>query len=268
MTSMTMSDKPRALILGSGTSTGVPLIGCRCPVCTSADPKDSRLRSGVHVRWRGFSLQLDVSADFRQQALRFEIERIDALLITHAHADHLLGLHELCRFNTIQQCRIPAYGRNFTLKGVSNMFGYIFSPCPLQSELYRPQMDFIEIGDEAVQIGPFTVSSLIVPHGPTNSTAFKITCEGRSFIYAPDCSKVEEDFVNFMMEAECVMLDGLRDRPHKSHLTITDSIEALSRSRVKRGILTHIGHDLLHADIIKRLPPDIEPAYDGMEFEW
>lgn len=268
MTAMSKDDKPRALVLGSGTSTGVPLIGCHCPVCTSDDPRDSRLRSGVYARWRGFAMQLDVSADFRQQALRYGIERIDALLITHPHADHVLGLDEIRRFNTIQQSRIPAYARDFTLSGISRTFGYIYSPQPDQEGMYRPLMDFVEIKDAPMQIGPFTVSSITLPHGPVLSTAFKLTCEGRSFVYAPDCSVVEPQFSDFMCDADCVMLDGLRERRHQSHLTMADATGALCTCKVKRGILTHIGHDVKHVDIAKQLPPNIEPAYDGMEFEW
>lgn len=268
MTEMSHSDKPRALVLGSGTSTGVPLIGCHCPVCTSDDPRDSRLRSGVYVRWRGFALELDVSGDFRQQALRYGIECINALLITHSHADHVLGLDEIRRFNTIQKSRITAYARDFALAGISQTFGYIYSPTAEQEGMYRPLMDFVEIKDEPIQIGPFTVSSISLPHGPVRSTAFKLTCEGRSFVYAPDCSVVEPEFADFMCDADCVMLDGLRERYHQSHLTMAQATSALQSCNVKRGILTHIGHDVKHIDIIKQLPPNVEPAYDGMEFEW
>ncbi len=258
----------KVLVLGSGTSTGVPIIGCRCPVCQSTDPHDNRLRSGVYLTCDGFALQIDLPPDFRQQVLRFEIARIDAVLLSHPHADHILGLDEIRQFNTVQKSRIPAYGRAFTLAGVGSMFSYICIPPPEQKALYRPQIDFLELGDEPIQLGPFCVTSSVIPHGPESSTAFKIQYEGRSFVYAPDCSMVSDDLALLMKGADVVMLDGLRDRPHPSHLTFETSVRAIESSGAGRGYLTHIGHDVLHTELTSRLPAHIRPAYDGLEFEW
>lgn len=262
------SNPPHALVLGSGTSTGVPLIGCRCPVCTSTDPRDSRLRSGVYLTCGGFAAQLDVSPDFRQQALRFGIARLDAVFVTHPHADHIFGLDDVRRFNTIQNCRIPAYARNFTLGGLRRIFSYIAAPSPEQKAMYRPQIDFNEIGDASIEVGPFSVSSIEIPHGPSLSTAYKFETNGHTFVYAPDCSEMTDACLAFMRGADCVMLDGLRDRHHAGHLTINDSVEALRKANVKQGYITHLGHDVFHADLEKRLPANIHAAYDGLEVEW
>lgn len=258
----------RGLVLGSGTSTGVPLIGCPCSVCTSKDPRDSRLRSGVYLTCGGYAVQLDVSPDFRQQALRFGIARIDAIFVTHPHADHIFGLDDVRRFNTLQNGRIPAYARDFTLGGLSRIFSYIYAPSPEQKTLYRPQIDFTEINDETVGVGPFRVSSIEIPHGPSSSTAFKFESEGHSFVYAPDCSEVTGRCLEFMQGANCVMLDGLRDRQHPGHLTFNDSVDALVKIGAQHGYITHIGHDVSHADLERRLPANIHAAYDGLEFEW
>ena len=261
-------DGPRALVLGSGTSTGVPLIGCHCAVCDSPDLRDNRLRSGVYVTAGNFAVQLDVSPDFRQQALRFGIEQVNVLLVTHPHADHVLGLDEIRRFNTLQNSRIQAYARDFTLSGIGRIFSYIVTPSPEQETLYRPQIDFVEIDDGPLEIGPFTLTSLEIPHGPTRSTAFKLVWNNRSFVYAPDCSQVTPAFQSFIQGADVVLLDGLRDRYHPSHLTFDDSVAAMRASGVGRGYVTHIGHDILHAELEKKFPDNIKPAYDGLEIEW
>jgi len=288
----------RILVEGSGTYTGVPVIGCDCAVCRSPDPRDTRLRTGLLVTHDGFALQIDAGPDFRQQVLRHNIRRIDAVALTHTHADHIFGLDEIRQFNTIQRERITAYARDFLMPGLRRVFGYIIEPTPPQLKLYRPQMDFAPLTDTPTRIGPFTVASLPVPHGPDFSTALKISVEGERprspvegerprspvegerprspvegerprspFVYASDISAITPEFAEFMRGADTVMIDGLRERPHQSHLTFTEAVNALLQSRVPRGILTHIGHDVSHERLIRRLPSKIIPAYDGMIIE-
>ncbi len=148
------------------------------------------------------------------------------------------------------------------------MLSFIFTPPPDQKALYRPKIDFIEINDDPIQMGPFSVTSCVIPHGPEFSTAFKVHYEGRAFVYAPDCSGITPELMAFMTDCAVVMIDGLRDRPHPSHLTVDDSVNAIEASGAARGFLSHLGHDILHAELERRLPTHIRPAYDGLEFTW
>lgn len=262
----------RALIkiLGSGTSTGVPLIGCKCRVCTSSDPRDKRLRAGVHVTAPdGFALQIDLSPDFRQQALRYELPRVDAALVSHCHADHALGLDELRRYNTLQKCDIPLWASPRTLAGLERIFDYVAHPNPLPEQLgmYRPHIGFNAIGAEPVAIGPFSVRAIETPHGPGVASAFEISFEGRRFVYASDCSKVTPELGAALDDADVALLDALRDRPHASHLTLDVSAFILREHRVKTARLMHLGHDVPHAEIIERYAPDVLPSYDGETIE-
>ena len=257
----------RILVEGSGTSTGVPVIGCDCAVCKSADPRDARLRTGLLITHGDFALQIDAGPDFRQQVLRHNIRRIGAVILTHAHADHIFGLDEIRQFNTIQHERITAYARDFAMPGIRRVFGYILDPTPAQEKLYRPLMDFFPLTDAPAQIGPFTVASMPVPHGPEFSTALRISVgDGPVFAYASDVSEPTPEFLRFLEGVDTLMLDALRERYHQSHLTFTNAVNVILQTRVRRGLLTHIGHDVSHERIIRRVPKHIEPAYDGMTF--
>lgn len=263
------SGKAKILIMGSGTSTGVPIIGCRCPVCTSRDPRDRRLRFGIHVSAEGFGLQLDVSPDFREQALRAAVPRVDAVVISHCHADHVLGLDDLRRYNTLQDGSIDVWGRPKVLADVRRVFGYIFDPPPGEERwhLYRPRLVLRETGPEPVEIGPFAVRIVPVPHGPSEAGAVEISYRGRRFVVASDCSEVTPALAGIMRGADIVLLDGLRDRPHTAHLTMAEAVEALRASGCRRGGVIHIGHEISHEELLARLPEPIRPTFDGEVLE-
>ena len=259
----------RVTVLGSGTSTGVPIIGCRCPVCSSADPRDARLRCGFHVEAGGFGLQIDVSPDFRAQALRFGIPRVDALVVTHCHADHVLGLDDIRRFNTLQDASIPVFARPAELRRIRRIFGYIFHPSAgaRRAHLYIPRLEPRPLGREPVRVGPFLLRAFPIPHGPSRSTALEVSLGARRAVFASDCSSVTPALAAALRGADLAFLDGLRDRPHAAHLTLDAAAAALREARCRRARLIHIGHDVPHAEIARRYGPAVLPTYDGETFE-
>lgn len=264
-------EKATIRILGSGTSTGVPIIGCRCPVCTSADPRDRRLRFGLHISARGYGLEIDVSPDFREQALANAIERVDAVVVSHCHADHVLGMDDLRRYNTLQQGSIDVWGRPPVLKDTARIFGYIFDP-PREVEewhLYRPKLVPRALPEfpEATPLGPFSVRIAPVPHGPAEASAIEVSFEGRRLVVASDCSAVTPTLAEMLHGADVAIIDGLRDRPHTAHLTMAAATEALEKAHCRRGFIIHIGHEISHAALEARLPAGISPAYDGEVIE-
>ena len=254
----------RITVLGSGTSTGVPIVGCSCPVCLSPDPRDARTRCGIHVACEGFGLQIDVSPDFRAQALRHRFGRVDAVVATHCHADHVLGLDDLRRFNTIQGGGIALYARPWAMRGIARIFGYLFEPPPEQAGMYRAKIDFREADEAPFECGPFRVRLLDVPHGPALATAVEVAVGSRRLVVASDCSEVTPALAAMLRGADVALLDGLRDRPHSAHLTMAQAAEALLASGCPRPYVIHIGHDILHTDLLARFPAPVAPSYDGL----
>lgn len=260
--------RPKTLVLGSGTSTGVPLIGCDCPVCKSSDPKDARMRSSIYITCGDYSILVDTAPDLRNQALKYNLTRVDALLITHNHADHVFGMDDIRQFNRLQGAHIVAYAAGFTLKSLRNMFNYIFELPENQQCLYRPRIKFAETDFRPVGLGPFVVTPFIVPHGPEKAVGYRFDCQNRAFVYVPDCSEATSEMMDVMSGTNAIMLDGLRVRPHACHLTFDDSATVMKKIGAEMSYITHIGHDFTHSDITKMLPEGIAPAYDGLEFFW
>lgn len=256
----------RITFLGTGTSHGVPMIGCTCATCTSADPRDTRLRPSIYIETAATRLLVDAGPDLRAQALRHRIARVDAIVFTHGHADHILGMDDVRRFNALRQTQempgaMPCYGDAATLEDIRRMFGYVFDPAtPKGGGL--PQLDLRPIA------GRFTVGDLeVVPvpleHGRRPILGFRV---GR-FAYLTDCNRIPDGSWPLVEGLDVLVLDALRIRPHPTHFSLDEAVATAARIGAPRTFFTHMCHDLLHAATDARLPPGMALAYDGLVLE-
>jgi phosphoribosyl 1,2-cyclic phosphate phosphodiesterase len=249
----------RITFLGTGTSHGVPMIGCRCETCLSDDPRDKRWRPSILIEVAGgAAILLDASPDLRAQALRFDLRRVDAIVFTHSHADHVLGLDEVRRFNAIQRCAIPCYGDAATIADIRRMFAYIFDrSTPAGGGL--PQIATFTIAGEFC-LGRAVLRPVPILHGSRPVLGFRI---GR-FAYLTDVSAIPETSWPLLEGLEVIVLGALRDRPHPTHFTVAEAVAAAARIGAGRTFFTHMCHDLPHAATCARLPASVQLAYDGL----
>ncbi len=253
--------------LGTGTSVGVPMIGCDCGVCRSPDPRNRRRRTCLYLQAGGVSILIDTPPDLREQVLSHDVRRVDAVLFTHAHADHIFGLDDIRRFNTIQHCVIPVYAPPATLDDVRRIFGYADHTRGRSSGEYRPLLDFQPVSGP-FDLGAVRVLPVEVEHGNTPTVGYRIDCCGRSLGYAPDCHAMPEAALNAFQGVEVMILDGLRHRPHRSHLTVSQSLDVLRRIGAPSAYLVHICHDLDHADEQSKMPRGVSLSWDGLRLRW
>lgn len=251
----------KATFLGTGTSSGVPLIGCDCEVCKSSDPRNRRRRTSLHLEAGGVHIQVDTPPDFREQALDYALSRVDAVLFTHAHADHLFGFDDIRRFNTMQKCVIPAYADAATLQDITRIFDYVSTD--KVPGFYRPQIDFRTI-DGDFSVGDVRITPLPVLHGPKPTFGFLFEGDGARLAYVPDCKAMPQGTMEMLDSVDVMILDALRHRTHKTHMTIEESVETLQRINATQSYLVHMCHDVDHASLAATLPADIDVAYDGM----
>ena len=246
-------------VLGSGTSTGVPTIGCECPVCTSTDPRDNRLRPSILVRYAGHGILIDTTPDFRTQALRAPIERVDAILYTHAHADHILGLDDVRPFNYRQRSAIPIYGKQDTLDAIRRVFRYAFEAEPAQTSI--PRLKLHAINEEPFELFGLKITPLRIIHGTAEILGFRFG----SAAYITDQSDLPEETKAKLQDLDVLFLDALRHKPHPTHSTVAQSLIWVEELKPKHAYFTHMCHDLGHAQTEKTLPPGVHLAYDGLE---
>ena len=249
--------------LGTGTSMGVPMIGCTCAVCTSTDPRDTRARPSILVRLAsGAAILVDTSSDLRAQALRFKLTRIDAVLYTHSHADHILGLDELRRFNTLQKGPIPLFGDQRTMTDLRRIFDYAFQAPREPGHEYLPQLvPFIL--DGPICVAGTEVRPVPVTHGARTIFGFRF---GR-FAYLTDCCAIPDASWPLLEGLDVLVLDALRRRPHPTHFTLDEAIVVAQRIGARQTFFTHIAHDLWHAATNASLPLGIALSHDGLSLE-
>ncbi len=245
--------------LGTGTSSGVPLIGCQCEVCQSADERDKRLRVSIHIQASDKSFVIDTGPDFRQQMLRANIRHLDAVLYTHEHKDHTAGLDDIRAFNFLQNCEIPAYARRQVLEQLKTEFAYIFAESKYAGV---PLVQLNEITNRAFEIGGVSFLPVEVMHYKLPVFGYRIY----NFAYVTDVNFISEIELQKLNDLDVLVLGALQIPAHPSHFTLAEAIEMAQRIGAKQTYFTHISHRMgKHEAVSAMLPPNIYLAYDGLQ---
>ncbi len=248
-------------VLGCGTSTGVPMIGCQCPVCTSTDPRNRRMRSSIYITSKTTHVLVDTTPDLRFQALEFGITQVDAVIYTHTHADHLHGIDELRIFNFLKMGEIPIYSFDFHLNEITKRFSYIFSnrsapgggkpwlvPVPVQEK-----EDFV--------IGDLTFTPITIFHGQMKVMGIR----SGDFAYLTDCNRIPDESYELLKGIRILIIDALRFDEHPTHFSLEEALAEIEKLKPEKAYLTHMSHAFDYETLKEILPPTVEPLYDGME---
>lgn len=250
----------KVTFLGTGTSQGVPTIGCNCAVCTSKNPYDSRLRCSVWIEINGKHIVIDTSSDFRQQMLTAKVPRIDAILFTHAHKDHVSGLDDIRAYNAIQNGAIDAYSNAQTAQQIREEFSYIFRE-PKYPGI--PQLNL-----NVIDLNPFKIQDIEII--PIEVIHYKLPILGyriKNFTYITDASYISEEMKNRIKGTDTLVINALRKEKHISHFTLEEALAVIEEVKPRRAYLTHISHQMgLYEKVSQELPPNVFLAYDGLSF--
>jgi phosphoribosyl 1,2-cyclic phosphate phosphodiesterase len=258
--------KLRVTVLGSGTSQGVPMIGCPCAVCHSTDPRDKRTRSSIFLETPEARILVDTTPELRLQALRERLNRLDAVLFTHAHSDHIMGFDDLRRFCELQSGPLPIYCSQHTLEQLQRIYFYAFNPKTMVPGYVHVKPQVVR---ETFSLGGLEITPLPVPHGSMVTYGFLFAHRGRKLLaYLSDCAEVPEPIRALVRGVEVLIIDGLRDKPHPTHLSVAGAVEAAQDIGARQSFLTHLTHEKSHVERETQLPAGIGVSYDGMKLEF
>ncbi|MDR2585803.1 MAG: MBL fold metallo-hydrolase [Prevotellaceae bacterium] len=250
---------PKLIFLGTGTSQGVPVIGCHCNVCASSDTRDQRLRASVYLEYQGVRLLIDAGPDFRQQLLRAKISNIDAILLTHQHIDHIAGLDDIRAFNYINNRAMDIYAEERVHHAIKGMYPYAF-----KDDKYPGIPEFAL---HTIDQNPFTVRGVeIIPirvwHAKLPILGFRIA----NLAYITDANYIDDSELTKLSDLSVLVINAVRQKPHISHFTLAQAIAIVQKVGAKEGFITHISHRMgLHKEVEKVLPKGVSFAYDGLE---
>jgi phosphoribosyl 1,2-cyclic phosphate phosphodiesterase len=250
-------DEMKLVVMGTGTSVGVPLIGCRCEVCMSENPKDKRFRSSVYIEYRSKKILIDCGPDFRTQMLHNNISNLDAIILTHDHRDHIAGIDDVRALNFIHNKPIPVYCTGKVWGSLEKNYEYIFD-----SHAYpaAPKIEFHEINNDPFMISDVEIIPVRLKHGEMDIHGFRIG----NFSYISDASFIEETEIQKIEKCQVLMINALGNYKHPRHFTLEEALAMIRSIRPQKAYLTHMSHNIgLHDRLRKELPPGIEPAFDG-----
>ena len=251
--------------LGTGTSVGVPVIGCSCPVCTSEDPRNRRMRSSIHIQSGELSLLIDCGPDFRWQALREDLRTLDAVLYTHRHADHVLGFDELRAYCWHRDSPLPIYAGRETIDSLERMFPWGFDP-ETHPNYTRVKAHLL---DGPFTLDPVEITPLPVEHGGTETHGFRFDFPGgASFAYLSDVKRIPDETKELMQDLDGLALDALRLVDHRSHMTLAEALVTVEELCPRAAYLTHLTHDLEYTEISADLPEHVCLAVDQMKIRF
>jgi len=254
----------KLVFLGTGTSYGVPQIGCGCRTCTSSDPRDRRTRTAALIESRGRRLLIDTPPELRLQLVTAGIGSVDAVLFTHAHADHVHGIDDLRAFSARQRAPLDVYGAAGTLAELERRFAYIFDGAPAQPGTSKPELVARPLEpDREVEIAGMSVRALVLPHGDRSVLGYRVG----PIAYLTDAKAIPEAALARLAGLEVLVLNALLPRPHPLHLSIPEAVAAAQQIGARRTFLTHLTHATPHAELAASLPAGVAPAYDGLVIE-
>lgn len=247
----------QVIILGSGTSHGVPMIGCGCAVCTSTDPHNKRTRPSIAIRNGEYVYIVDTAPEFRLQSLAAGLNRVDAVFITHTHADHIFGMDDIRRFNDLMGSEVPVYGSEETLSDIKRIFRYIFTPTPVGGG--KPRIS-LHTMPSTMETNGVTVRAIPVKHGDLPILGYRFN----DFAYVTDVSSIPPESMERLKGLDLLIMDAVRYRPHATHFGLYQTLDVIESLNPRQAYITHISHRLEHSVVNGLLPPHVQLAFDGL----